>query len=149
MKILKSIILLVGIIFVFPTFLISQTTLVDIPIVTEKDDGIVIEILVYDEIKKDSSWTNINNTYLEYDKGWYATGKINIKVRKNDVYYFRFRRGSKKLKCYDYTYLTIHGGAKKEIIKNTKGNPIIFEVNGIDQVFGIPTEDYIVFDPRE
>lgn len=146
MKFLKFA-LLAGIILLSAQLINAQTTIVNIPIITEKGDGTVIEILVFDPIEKDSTWTNINETYLEYDLGWYATGKMNIKVRKHDIYYFRFRRGSKKLNCYDYTYLTIYGGDKKSKIKHTKNNKIVFIVDGTDEVYGSPTEENPIIDP--
>src|SRR6056297_1991486 len=101
-----------------------QTIVKDVPIVTKEGDSVSIEIRAYDVDKKDSVWVDIKETRLEYDHGWYATGKINIKLRKRETYLFRFLTGSRDLDCYKYTYLKIYGGDHKETYINSRDNPI-------------------------
>jgi len=116
----------------------AQTILKGIPIITESGDSVLIEMLSYDEENEDSVWVNITENYWEYDHGWYATGEINAKVRKDVEYRFRFLTGSKSLDCFEYTYLTIRGSKEKVVIKNTKENPIEFDANGPDLIYPVP-----------
>lgn len=112
----------------------AQTVVKNIPIVTEKNTLLRIEILAHEPGigEGDYLWVDINETWIEHEHGWYHKNELNLRVPNGVKYEFRFVNWDRKQghRSYTYTYLTITGGKERVLIKSTEEVPIKFILDG-------------------
>lgn len=139
MKTKKAILIFIGALCLFAAMdTKGQTILKNVPIVVENNDPYTIEAYAYNDETLKREWKDIRETQVEHNEGWYATREINIYVNQFYVEYFRFKVGSEEMDCFVYTYVEIHGGQEKEVIKDRPELRKILKLDGKTHIYGKP-----------